>query len=91
MGGLNPYHLGFYLFKKIEERHGIEECFLARECAHDVSFLRQYLTREDCEDLNLFSFVNNKGTYVVDEISDEEGWKMVKDRLIRKCGCQWYT
>jgi len=86
VGGLNPYHLGFYLFKKIEERHGIEECFLARECAHDASFLRQYLTQEDCEDLNLFSFANNKGTYVIDEISDEEGWRMVKERLIRNVG-----
>ena len=43
VGGLNPYHLGFEIFKKIEERHGIDECFIARETAHDISFLRQYL------------------------------------------------
>ena len=41
IGAINPYHLGFHLFQKIKERHGIEECFLARETCHDVSFLRQ--------------------------------------------------
>ncbi len=48
LGRVNPYHLGFYLFSKIEERHGLEECFIAREVCHDESFLRQYLTKEDC-------------------------------------------
>ena len=43
-----------HLFNKIEERHGLDECFIARDIHHDESFIRQYLTREDCEDLNLF-------------------------------------
>jgi len=86
VGGMNPYHLGFHLFNKIEERYGIEECFIARECAHDEAFLRQYLTQEDCEDLNLFSFANKKGTYTIDEISDEDGWKLIKGSLLKGVG-----
>lgn len=86
VGGINPYHLGFHLFNKIEERHGLEECFIARECAHDESFLRQYLTQEDVEELNLFSFANQKGTYSIEEISDEEGWKKIKAILLKNVG-----
>ena len=60
VGGLNPYHVGFELFKKIEERHGLEECFIARETLEDTSFLRNYLTHEDCRDLGLFTFSKKK-------------------------------
>jgi stage V sporulation protein R len=86
VGGLNPYHIGFEIFKKIEERHGIEECFLARETAHDVSFLRQYLTEEDARELGLFSFSLHKDEYKIDDISDEEGWKTVKTSLLKNVG-----
>ena len=86
LGGLNPYHLGFHMFQRIEERFGMEECFLARECSHDAAFLRQYLTQEDCEELNLFSFANKKGNYVINEISDEDGWKIIKENLIKGVG-----
>ena len=86
LGAINPYHLGFYMFNKIKERHGIEECFLAREVAHDESFIRQYLTQEDCEELNLFSYGLRKSNYVVDDVSDEEGWKEVKKNLITQIG-----
>ena len=83
IGAINPYHLGFHLFQKIKERHGIEECFLAREVCYDASFLRQYLTEEDCVELNLFSYSSKKkiGT-TVDDVSDERGWKQVKEDLI---------
>tara|TARA_R100000808_G_scaffold11130_1_gene28917 strand:+ start:11511 stop:12815 length:1305 start_codon:yes stop_codon:yes gene_type:complete len=86
IGGINPYHLGFHLFNKIEERYGLEECFIARECAHDQAFLRQYLTQEDAEELNLFAFANKKGTYSIDEISDDEGWEKVKLALLKNIG-----
>lgn len=85
-GRINPYHLGFYLFNKIEERHGLEECFIAREVCHDESFLRQYLTQEDCYELNLFSYSLYKRDYVINEVSDQEGWKEVKNSLINQIG-----
>ena len=82
LGRINPYHIGFHLFNKIEKRHGLEECFIAREVHNDESFIRQYLTREDCEELNLFNYSSNDNGIFVDDVSDEEGWKNVKNTLI---------
>ena len=86
VANINPYHVGFHLFNKIEERHGIEECFLARDVHHDESFLRQYLTQEDCEELNLFSYSDNEDMIEVTEVSDEDGWKVVKNTLLNQVG-----
>jgi stage V sporulation protein R len=87
IGRINPYHLGFHLFNKIEERHGLKECFIAREVHHDESFIRQYLTQEDCEELNLFSFSQNEGKdLIVDDVSDDDGWKTVKNNLVMQTG-----
>lgn len=86
IGRINPYNMGFHLFQKIEERYGLEECFIARETANDASFIRQYLTREDCEELNLFAFSSQKDHYIIDNVSDEEGWKPVKELLIKQVG-----
>jgi stage V sporulation protein R len=87
IGGINPYHLGFHLFQRIKERKGMEECFLAREVHNDASFIRQYLTQEDCEDLNLFSYSRKKsGDVSVDEVSDEIGWEDVRKSLVKQVG-----
>jgi stage V sporulation protein R len=88
VGGLNPYYLGFKLFQHIEETKGIEECFIAREASHDVSFLRQYLTRDLCEELGLFTYSDKgkKEGVTIDEISDEDGWESVKLDLLKNVG-----
>lgn len=87
VGGINPYHLGFHLFQRIKERRGMDECFLAREVHRDSSFIQQYLTREDCEDLNLFSYSEKRnGNITVDDVSDDEGWESVRDVLVRQVG-----
>ncbi len=90
LGSINPYHLGFHLFKRIEERHGLERCFLARETCHDESFIREYLTEEDCRELNLFAFSTRnrqqEEVEIIDDISDEEGWKKIKQDLIKNVG-----
>ena len=87
IGGLNPYHIGFKVFEDIEKRLGIEECFIARETGHDVSFLRQYLTQELCEELGLFTYSDkSKEGVTIDEISDDDGWKTVKTDLLTNVG-----
>lgn len=86
VGNINPYHLGFHMFHDIEKRFGIGECFLARESCNDESFIRNYLTQQMCEDLNLFSYGRKKDNYVVEDVSDEQGWKEVKEDLIRQVG-----
>lgn len=86
IGGLNPYHIGFEIFKKIEERYGFQECLIARENCNDASLIRQYLREEDARELGLFSFSKNRDEYRIDDISDEEGWAEVKAALIKNVG-----
>lgn len=91
IGGLNPYHIGFELFKKIEERMGIEECFIARETLEDTTFVANYMTEKDCRELGLFTYSkkkykNKSSKYVIDNISDDSDWKLVKSALIRNIG-----
>jgi len=84
---LNPYHLGFEIFKDIEEKHGIEECFLAREVCNDENFIMQYLTREKAEELNLFTF-SPKGKknpdWTIDDImEDQDSWEEIRRAVIK--------
>ena len=86
-GGLNPYHLGFELFKRIEEAKGIEECFIARETLNDASFLMTYLTQKHCDELGLFSYsLKRKKGYLIDDVSDDDGWKSIRSALIAGVG-----
>lgn len=87
IGSINPYHLGFHMFKHIEEKFGYNECLIAREACHDGSFIRQYLDEELCHELNLFSFSKKKyHGLTIDDVSDEEGWKNVRDNLASMTG-----
>jgi stage V sporulation protein R len=85
-GGVNPYHVGFVMFQDIEKRFGLEECFLARESCNDESFLRTYLTRELCEELGFFEYVDSAQHYLITEVSDDDGWKNIRNSLIRQTG-----
>lgn len=86
IGGLNPYYIGFRIFEDIEKRYGREKIFEVRQLERDNSFLRKYLTRELCEELNLFQFAKRSFEFVIDEVSDEEGWKTIRDNLASNCG-----
>ena len=85
-GGVNPYHVGFVMFQDIEKRFGLDECFLARETCNDTSFLRTYLTRELCEKLGFFEYLDNKEHYLITEVADTDGWKNIRDSLIKQTG-----
>ena len=88
LGQINPYHLGYKVFKHIEEKHGFDECLRIREVHNDETFLKAYLDRELCQELNLFSFSFDKKASVnrVAEISDDPGWQTVRDDLIQNVG-----
>lgn len=88
LGSVNPYLLGRVLFKEIEEKYGFDECKLAREIHDDETFIRNHLDMKVCRDLNLFdySFQKAGSKFVIDDISDEEGWKRVKNTLISNIG-----
>ena len=83
---INPYHVGFYLFKKIEEKYGLDECFFIREVHDDVSAIRFYLDLEDFRELNLFTYSSKKQYITIDEVSDEDGWNKIKSDLLLNMG-----
>lgn len=86
LGGLNPYYIGFKVFEDIEKRYGREKIFEVREVERDNSFLRKYLTKELCEELNLFQFGKRNFEYVVEEVADENGWMKIRDSISSTCG-----
>jgi stage V sporulation protein R len=85
-GRLNPYYLGFTILNDIERRwdakHGAgagrEHLFLVRETECDVSLVRNYLTEELVEDLDLY-YAERKGDEL---IITEKDWEAVRDRLV---------
>lgn len=81
LGGLNPYYVGFKMFEDIEKRYGRDKIFEVRSMERDASFIRRYLTQELCEELNLFQYAKKSFDYVIEEVSDEDGWKEIRDNL----------
>jgi len=83
-GRLNPYYLGFTLLNDIERRWneldgtGREQLFLVRETECDVSLIRNYLTEELCEELDLFYAQRQNDELVI----TEKDWEAVRDRLV---------
>ena len=86
VGGLNPYYMGFKIFEDIERRYGKEKLFEVRSLERDNSFIRKYLTQDLCEELNLFQYAKKSFEFVIEEVSDEEGWKTIRDTLSSTCG-----
>lgn len=86
IGGLNPYYIGFKIFQDIEKKYGREKLFEVRSLERDNSFLRKYLTQELCSELNLFQYAKKSFDFIVEEVSDDNGWKKIRDTLASTCG-----
>ncbi|BBB92719.1 MAG TPA: SpoVR family protein [Methylomusa anaerophila] len=85
-GRVNPYFVGFKVFEYLDKTGGREKIMAIRAEERDQSFLRRYLTRELCEEMHLFSYDVEDEYIVVTEVSDEEGWKTVRDQLVNSVG-----
>ena len=82
---LNPYHLGFHIFEDIERRYGREKIFEVRETETDVSLIRNYLTEEICEKLDLYLYSRQGSEWRI----TGKGWEQVRDGILRQinnCG-----
>lgn len=86
LGNINPYYVGFKMYEDLVERYGIEKIFEVRALERDESFIRRYLTKELCSEMNLFEYALRGDDYVIDEVSDEEGWKIIRNDLSSSCG-----
>ena len=86
VGGLNPYYLGFKIFEDLENKYGRQKIFEAREVERDSSFLRRYLTKDLCMELNLFQYSKKNFDFEIEEVSDEDGWRVIRDNLSLSSG-----
>ncbi|WP_315117969.1 SpoVR family protein [uncultured Clostridium sp.] len=83
---INPYYLGFEIFTKLEEQYGMDKLFEVRAVERDESFIRRYLSKELCAEMNLFQYTIDEKTFIIEEISDEEGYKTIKDTFCKSVG-----
>lgn len=90
-GRINPYHIGFNIFQRLYKKHGMEKCLEVRECYSDETLIQEFVDEELCYDLSLFSYSkkkikNSNDIITVDEVSDESGWKSVRNELVKNVG-----
>jgi len=85
-GRLNPYYVGFKIYQDLVEKYGEKKIFEVRYIERDESFIRKYLTHELCEELNLFEYGKKGSDYIIQEVSDEDGWKEIRNTLSSSCG-----
>ncbi|WP_395942427.1 SpoVR family protein [Bacillus sp. WP8] len=92
--GINPYYLGLKIFEDIEERYdnpceelkkagvtegsGRSKMFEVREIESDISFIRNYLTKDLVIREDLYLFQKQGRDY---KVIDKE-WKAVRDQLV---------
>jgi len=92
--GINPYYLGLKIFEDIEERYnnptedmirrgvergsGREKMFEVREVESDISFIRNYLTKDLVMREDMYLFQKQGKDY---KIVDKE-WTEVRDQLV---------
>lgn len=65
---------------------GRKKIFEVRETDRDTSFLRRFLTQEVMEEAHLFKHEKRGKDRVVTQVSNEEGWREVKEALIAQVG-----
>ncbi|WP_044893249.1 SpoVR family protein [Bacillus alveayuensis] len=91
---INPYYLGLKIFEDIEERYnnpseelkkqgvkpgsGREKIFEVREIESDISFIRNYLTKELVLREDMYLFQKQGRDYKI----VEKDWEAVRDQLV---------
>jgi len=87
LGRINPYFVGFKIFEYLAKQPGgLEKIMAIRSEDRDHSFIRRHLNQELCSELHLFSYGIQGDNIVVTEISNEDGWKKVRDDLANSVG-----
>lgn len=77
---LNPYYLGVKIWEALAQKYDLDFLFEVREIENDVSFIRNYLTRDLVEELNLFNYRKIGAHW---QVTDTE-WEKVRDNLVRQ-------
>ncbi|WP_166242011.1 SpoVR family protein [Paenibacillus turpanensis] len=75
---LNPYYLGIKIFEDIEKRYDRNKIFDVREFDSDISFIRNYMTKELVEDLDLYVFEKKGPEWKI----TDKSWENIRDQLV---------
>lgn len=67
-------------------KSGRDMQFEVREVDRDVSFLRRFLTEGLARELDLFQYEPKGEDLVITHVSDSDGWKQVKETLLKNVG-----
>jgi stage V sporulation protein R len=67
-------------------RTGMQAIFAAREVDRDVSFIRRFLTEELMREMDMFRYEPRGDELVIANVSDENGWREVKETLLKNVG-----
>jgi stage V sporulation protein R len=67
-------------------KSGDAKLFEVREVERDSSFLRRYLTEDLLREMDIFEYESRGEEYVVSKVADDDGWKQVKETLIKNVG-----
>lgn len=78
--GLNPYYLGVKIWEQLAKNKSDDELFELRESENDLSFIRNHLSRELVNDLNLFNYRKVGAHWQV----TENEWEKVRDNLVKQ-------
>lgn len=92
--GINPYYLGLKIYEDIEKRYnnpteemlrlgvkpnsGREKIFEVREIESDISFIRNYLTKDLVKQEDLFLFEKKGNDYII----TDKDYENVRDQLV---------
>ena len=67
-------------------KSGEAKIFEAREVERDVSFIRRYLTNDLMREMDMFQYEARGEDLVISKVSDDDGWREVKENLIKSVG-----
>jgi stage V sporulation protein R len=76
---VNPYHLGFSIWERIVEEHGLERAFQIRAEDDDFSFIRNYLSEELIDELSLFYYRGDRSGRMEVVEADAD---MIRDQIL---------
>ena len=65
---------------------GLKQLFEVRAADRDASFLRRFLTEDLMREMDLFQYQAKGNDLVVSDVSDQEGWKKIKETLLKNVG-----
>jgi stage V sporulation protein R len=101
-GSLNPYHLGIKMWEDIERcgdhptpeereripkgKTGRDLLFETREVDRDASFIRRWLGEKLMREMDLIRYEPRGDELVISDVSDDDGWRAVKDMLLKSVG-----